>query len=199
MTKQLSQKAEISIKRGAAHTALTQEPGYNWRPCQPNFDPDTIDPQWWVSETAAEIIRAKAVCRDLCPVMDACARYAIDHNEQGVWGGLDDRDRQTLRRARQRQAKKDPAAEPTEPLPLDTNVIRTPFQERLIDALRTANGDLRAAAALVPVSYSTACSMYKAIAYRARVHDAFYEKASELLERIDQLNGVVRENLARAA
>ena len=46
--------------------------------------------------------RAKAVCAR-CPVVAPCAAYAIRHDERyGVWGGLSERERATLRLRRHR-------------------------------------------------------------------------------------------------
>ena len=40
---------------------------------------------------------AKAIC-ETCPVVDECLQWALDNNEQGVWGGLTDNQRKNLRR-----------------------------------------------------------------------------------------------------
>lgn len=43
---------------------------------------------------------AKAVCA-VCPVRAACLDFALDNNERhGVWGGLTERQRRPLRKAR---------------------------------------------------------------------------------------------------
>lgn len=41
--------------------------------------------------------RAKAVCR-ICPVASDCLKYALVHNEQGVWGGTTEEDREAMNR-----------------------------------------------------------------------------------------------------
>ena len=43
---------------------------------------------------------AKAVCQ-LCTVQTECLTYALDHDERfGVWGGMSERERRGLHRAR---------------------------------------------------------------------------------------------------
>ena len=39
---------------------------------------------------------ALMMCRE-CPVIEACARYAIDYEEHGIWGGLRASERKALR------------------------------------------------------------------------------------------------------
>ncbi len=70
----------------------------------------TEDPETWFpvgdgpsAQQQAE--EAKAVCRH-CPVQQACLQWAMDHNQQdGIWGGLTDRERYNLR-ARQTRASR---------------------------------------------------------------------------------------------
>jgi WhiB family redox-sensing transcriptional regulator len=47
---------------------------------------------------------AKAVCA-VCPVTSQCLEFALQHKvAHGVWGGLSERERRTLRRERHRAA-----------------------------------------------------------------------------------------------
>jgi WhiB family redox-sensing transcriptional regulator len=47
---------------------------------------------------------AKAVCA-ACQVRAECLQYALEHNEKfGIWGGLSERERRRLRRARRAAA-----------------------------------------------------------------------------------------------
>lgn len=39
-----------------------------------------------------------------CPIVDACLDYAISAGERGVWGGMNDAERASERRRRQRRA-----------------------------------------------------------------------------------------------
>lgn len=42
---------------------------------------------------------AKNICNE-CPVMVECLNYALHHESYGIWGGLTERERQTMRRIR---------------------------------------------------------------------------------------------------
>ena len=53
-----------------------------------------------------QIAAAKSVCRG-CPVRLACLQYALEtHQNDGVWGGLDEGERRELRRRRRRMASR---------------------------------------------------------------------------------------------
>ena len=72
-------------------------------PCQ------TTDPEIWYSEkgdVGFNYRKAKEFCSQ-CPVIDQCAKYAIEANEMdGIWGGLAPKERQNMRAAKARvQAK----------------------------------------------------------------------------------------------
>lgn len=56
------------------------------------------DLSWFAATDQAEAV---AVCRR-CLVRDECVSLALEHHEQGVWGGTTDRERVAIRRARQR-------------------------------------------------------------------------------------------------
>lgn len=45
--------------------------------------------------------QAKAVCAG-CPVRAECLAWALDSGQDGIWGGLTEDQRRTLRRGRQR-------------------------------------------------------------------------------------------------
>lgn len=47
--------------------------------------------------------KAKMVCRG-CPVVSECLEWALEHNEVGVWGGLTEDERRSLKRRRSRQS-----------------------------------------------------------------------------------------------
>ena len=55
-------------------------------------------PDFFFPETNENMEYTKATCR-ACPLVDACATYAIYANERdGIWGGLTTRERQNVRR-----------------------------------------------------------------------------------------------------
>ncbi len=53
-------------------------------------------------ERQARERRAKAVCRQ-CPVLESCLEFAMETNQKyGIWGGLTDKERASLKRRRAR-------------------------------------------------------------------------------------------------
>jgi WhiB family transcriptional regulator, redox-sensing transcriptional regulator len=58
-----------------------------------------------------QIAAAKEVCAG-CPVREACLEFAMSTGQgYGIWGGLTEDERRSLRRRRQRAAARRPAAE----------------------------------------------------------------------------------------
>jgi len=56
------------------------------------------DPDLWFSPGAIEHKEAKRICRD-CPVRRECLEYALATPvDQGVWGGMTERERRSYRR-----------------------------------------------------------------------------------------------------
>ena len=59
-----------------------------------------VDPDLFVPERGASTREAKEVCRG-CVVREDCLEYALDNGEKfGIWGGMSERERRRLRRAR---------------------------------------------------------------------------------------------------
>ncbi len=59
-----------------------------------------VDPELFFPERGAATREAKAVCRG-CVVQQECLEYAIAHGEKfGIWGGMSERERRRVRRAR---------------------------------------------------------------------------------------------------
>jgi WhiB family redox-sensing transcriptional regulator len=59
-----------------------------------------VDPDLFFPERGASTREAKGVCRG-CEVKDECLEYALAHGEKfGIWGGLSERERRRVRRAR---------------------------------------------------------------------------------------------------
>ncbi|WP_030560772.1 WhiB family transcriptional regulator [Streptomyces aureocirculatus] len=57
-------------------------------------------PDFFFPEPGSSVREAKRICR-LCAMRPACLAYAIDNDERfGVWGGLSEKERQSLRRER---------------------------------------------------------------------------------------------------
>ena len=59
-----------------------------------------VDPDLFFPERGASTREAKEVCRG-CVVRDDCLDYALAHGEKfGIWGGMSERERRRVRRAR---------------------------------------------------------------------------------------------------
>ncbi len=66
------------------------------------FGPDQAESE--VDKEAREA-QAKAICRR-CPVAAPCLEFAMDTNQKyGIWGGLTDRERASLKRRRARSQR----------------------------------------------------------------------------------------------
>jgi WhiB family transcriptional regulator, redox-sensing transcriptional regulator len=64
--------------------------------CQ-NAEPELFFPISATSASAISIKHAKLICAS-CLVRSQCLEYALEHRqEQGIWGGLTDTERQSLR------------------------------------------------------------------------------------------------------
>ncbi len=65
-------------------------------------DPELFFPVGTTASALVQTQRAKAVCIQ-CEVRDACLEWAIETlQEAGVWGGLSEDERRSLRRVRRR-------------------------------------------------------------------------------------------------
>lgn len=59
-----------------------------------------VDPDLFFTERGASTREAKEVCKG-CVVKTDCLEYALDNGEKfGIWGGMSERERRRLRRAR---------------------------------------------------------------------------------------------------
>lgn len=64
-----------------------------------------LDVALFFPEPGVDAGGAKAICAG-CPVREACLEFAIaSHQDDGVWGGLDENERRRLRRRRQEAAR----------------------------------------------------------------------------------------------
>ena len=59
-----------------------------------------VDPDLFFPDRGASTREAKEVCRG-CVVREECLEYALSNGEKfGIWGGMSERERRRLRRAR---------------------------------------------------------------------------------------------------
>ena len=65
-------------------------------------DPELFFPVGNTGAARGQIAEAKAVC-DRCPVTSECLAWALETNQDaGVWGGMSEDERRTLKRRRAR-------------------------------------------------------------------------------------------------
>lgn len=110
----------------------TLAPAPDWRrsgACRTE-DPDLFFPKGYEgAPTLCQIEEAKAVCRR-CPVRDACLAYALDnHIGDGIFGGLTDQERASIRRRAQRRNL------PPETAAAQTEEARQPRRERTLQTI----------------------------------------------------------------
>jgi WhiB family transcriptional regulator, redox-sensing transcriptional regulator len=68
-------------------------------------DPELFFPIGTTGRALDQIEEAKAVCAR-CPAIQECLEWALDTNQDaGVWGGMSEEQRRTLRRRRGRRGK----------------------------------------------------------------------------------------------
>ena len=73
-------------------------------------DPDVFFPRDDAPGRSFDVRSAKRICRG-CPVRTQCLEFALAARlEHGVWGGLTETERRSLRRSRQRKARRLAAA-----------------------------------------------------------------------------------------
>ena len=75
--------------------------GTDWRDhaaCR-DVDPDLFFPLGTSGASLPQIELAKQICRT-CPVCPSCLRWALDHADDGVWGGTTEEERRRHRRSR---------------------------------------------------------------------------------------------------
>ena len=73
------------------------EEGHSW---QDKANCLGVDPDLFFPERGASTREAKEVCRG-CVVREACLEYALANGEKfGIWGGMSERERRRIRRAR---------------------------------------------------------------------------------------------------
>ncbi len=68
----------------------------------------SVDPEVFFPDRPSDrALAAKAICRG-CPVRTQCLEFALSARlDHGVWGGLTEVERRSLRRSRQRRARRE--------------------------------------------------------------------------------------------
>ncbi len=63
------------------------------------LDPALFFPE--EGDNGGMVAAAKAVCAE-CVERDACLAFALEYHQPGIWGGMTDKERRTLRRVTRR-------------------------------------------------------------------------------------------------
>jgi WhiB family redox-sensing transcriptional regulator len=88
------------------------------------------DPEAFFPEKGGSTRAAKSICNGSknaapCPVKDQCLAYALEHDERfGIWGGLAERERRSLKRAQ------DPMPRAPQPPPTHGTAARAQWDRR---------------------------------------------------------------------
>lgn len=72
-----------------------------WAACR-DAEPELFFPIGSTGPVLLQIEEAKRVCRS-CPVIEECLEWALELGEVGVWGGLSEDERKSLKRREQRR------------------------------------------------------------------------------------------------
>jgi hypothetical protein len=181
----------------ASMEALMRLPAWKHRACARTdlLGRPLNDPDLWFDNPE----KAKPICIEHCPLLEACAAHARGgdgwREHDGVWGGLDVEQRDAFHfsevrrrnRARARAQEDRPQPEPEWRL--------TAFQAHAVQTLRD-HGDLRTAATAEGHTYSSLRWAYSAVCIKLGYHPDDLT-AEEFLALVDQAAG--HSSLASAA
>jgi WhiB family redox-sensing transcriptional regulator len=99
-------RVSVAVIRSHAYATVSTDAPDRPRAACVDEDPELFFPIGDTGPALLQIEEAKAVCRR-CPLMESCLQGALDRNESGVWGGLSEKERRSLKR---RAARKHAAA-----------------------------------------------------------------------------------------
>lgn len=108
----MPERTTAAVPQGEAFAVLEAAPGYGARMCAPDHRNPAVcasnravpSDLWVTPDEEGQADRhlreraAKARC-GRCPVLEACAQYAIGHETWNVWGGMTAREREKARKA----------------------------------------------------------------------------------------------------
>jgi WhiB family redox-sensing transcriptional regulator len=98
------QTSRADVGRAQSSSALQHHGQPDQRPEERSWHDQAnclgVDPDLFFPERGASTREAKEVCRG-CVVREDCLEYALTNGEKfGIWGGMSERERRRLRRAR---------------------------------------------------------------------------------------------------
>ena len=90
----------LGHQRGAPIVSSSSHTGLEEKAWQDDANCLGVDPDLFFPERGASTREAKEVCRG-CVVREECLEYALANGEKfGIWGGMSERERRRIRRAR---------------------------------------------------------------------------------------------------
>ena len=103
-------RVSIAVVRGHAYAPVSTDAPVRPRPACADEDPELFFPIGDTGPALLQIEEAKAVCRR-CPLMETCLQSALERGEEaGVWGGLSERERHSLKRRAARNRAREASA-----------------------------------------------------------------------------------------
>ncbi|MEU0119083.1 WhiB family transcriptional regulator [Streptomyces bobili] len=102
----MKMRVSVAVVRSHAYAPVSTDVPDRPRPACAGEDPELFFPIGDTGPALLQIEEAKAVCRR-CPLIESCLQGALERGEAaGVWGGLSEKERRSLKRraARERAA-----------------------------------------------------------------------------------------------
>lgn len=95
-----SGRRSVSAARPATRVAPAHMEPFHPEPWMQDALCPQTDPEAFFPEKGGSTKQAKSICAT-CDVVQQCLDYALEHDQRfGIWGGLSERERRKLRRAR---------------------------------------------------------------------------------------------------
>jgi hypothetical protein len=161
---------------------------------------------WFAHASDRQIVQAKQLCWSDCPVRPECLAYAFDERiEYGVWGGLSEDERRSVRRHNQRtrtlsgrpRPAPAPAPKPAPPVGNRNETVPAGPTIAIIQAARDAGCSFRQIAKGLDVSDATARELLTGRRPTVRRRTAAMAALADFSHPAPELSG--REATAREA
>ncbi|MET8168851.1 WhiB family transcriptional regulator [Streptomyces sp. NPDC005329] len=102
----MKMRVSVAVVRSHAYAPVSTDALIRPRPACVDEDPELFFPIGDTGPALLQIEEAKAVCRR-CPLIESCLQGALERDEDaGVWGGLSEKERRSLKRRAARERAK---------------------------------------------------------------------------------------------